>query len=194
MRSFRQPRYILDLGSCDDRQVRLGEAGEITDFAFLSYCWGQSSDYKTTSTNLQHHLVGFPPRYHPRTIRNAVEAALTLDLQYLWVDALCILQDPDDQMIQNEVKIAHEFHTRAAVVIGAASASHGNAGFLAPRDLPYHEYELPFAMKDGDKTSDHRLMSTERGFEKKPEPMYNMGWTFPEARARCVSCASSLNE
>ncbi|EXF84618.1 hypothetical protein CFIO01_11754 [Colletotrichum fioriniae PJ7] len=172
MQSLRQPSYLLDLGSCGDGQIRLIESGKNTDFAILTYCWGQPPpDCTTTSTNLQYHLAGFPLKDLPKTIRDAIEVTLALGLQHLWVDALCILQDQDDEIIKNEVNIALEFYARASIVIGAASAPHSNAGFLAPRDLPYHEYELPVAVKDGDKTSDHRLRLLERGFKKKPEPI-----------------------
>ncbi|KAK2758929.1 hypothetical protein CKAH01_16757 [Colletotrichum kahawae] len=178
--SLRQPRYLLDLGFDVDGQVRLVKLGKIKDFTILSYCWGEKPHYKTTSKNIQGHLAGFPLENLPKTIRDAIKVTLALGLRYLWVDALCILQDQDDQIIQNEVRIAHEFYSRGTVVIGAASASHSNAGFLASQDLSYREYELPIALKGGDTL-------LERAFDKKPEPMDERAWMFPEAKnALCI--------
>ncbi|KAK1637715.1 hypothetical protein BDP81DRAFT_285282, partial [Colletotrichum phormii] len=107
---------------------RLTEPGKSTDFAILSYYWGKSPDCTTTLTNLQHHLAGFPLKNLPKIIRDAIEVTLALGLQHLWADALCILQDQDDEMIQNKIRIAHEFYARASIVIGAASAPHSDAG------------------------------------------------------------------
>lgn len=68
--SLGQPRYLLDLGSCGDGQVRLIEPGKSTDFATLSYCWGQPPpDYTTTSTHLQYHLAVFSLKNLPKTSR-----------------------------------------------------------------------------------------------------------------------------
>ncbi|KXH60744.1 hypothetical protein CSAL01_09369 [Colletotrichum salicis] len=187
---------MLDATNTGSRCNLLGtrEPGKNTDFTILTYCWGQPPpDCTTTSTNLQYHLAGFPLKDLPKTIRDAIEVTLALGLRYLWVDALCILQDQDDEMIQNEVGIALEFYARASIVRGAASAPHSNAGFLGPRDLPYHEYELPVAVKDGYKTSDHRLRLLERGFEKKPEPIDERGWTFPEAKNALYEIHSSTS-
>ncbi|KAE9567456.1 hypothetical protein CGMCC3_g16425 [Colletotrichum fructicola] len=155
--SLRQPTYLLDLGSYGDGRVRLVELGRITDFAILSYCWGKEPHYKTTSKNLQDHLAGFSLGNLSKTIRDTIEVTLALGLRYLWVDVLCILQDQDRQIIQNEVRTTHDFYARGVFVMRAASASCSNAGFLAPRDLPYREYELPIAVKDGDTTKDYRL-------------------------------------
>ncbi|KAH9226066.1 hypothetical protein K456DRAFT_1809714, partial [Colletotrichum gloeosporioides 23] len=178
--SLRQPTYLLDLGSYGDGRVRLVELGRITDFAILSYCWGKEPHYKTTSKDLQDHLAGFSLGNLPKTFRDAIEVTLALGLRYLWVDVLCILQDQDRQIIQNEVRTTHDFYARGAIVMRAASASCSNAGFLAPRDLPYREYELPIAVKDGDTTKDYP-------FDKKPEPMDRRAWTFPEAKnALCI--------
>ncbi|KAL3294875.1 tol protein [Colletotrichum asianum] len=134
--SFGQPRYLLDLASCGYGQVRLVELGKVVDFAILSYCWGEKPQYKTTSENLKDHLTGFPLNNLPGTIQCAIKVTRALGLQYLWVDALCILQG-DEKTIIDEVRTAHEYYARAAIVIGAASSEHSDADFLAPRDWSY---------------------------------------------------------
>ncbi|KAH0425809.1 hypothetical protein CcaCcLH18_10752 [Colletotrichum camelliae] len=185
--SLGQPRYLLDLASCGEGQVRLVELGKVVDFAILSYCWGEKPHYTTTSENLQDHLTGFPLNNLPETIQCAMKVTRALGLQYLWVDALCILQDQDEKIIIEEVRTAHEYYARGAIVIGAASAKHSDAGFLAPRDLPYRKYELPIGLINGEDRKDCRLSLLERAFHKKPEPLDTRVWTFPETKnALCI--------
>lgn len=185
--SFGQPRFLLDLTSCGDGQVRLIELGKVVDFAILSYCWGEKPHYTTTSENLKDHLTGFPLNNLPRTIQCAIKVTRALGLQYVWVDALCILQDQDEETIIDEVRTAHEYYARGAIVIGAASAKHSDVDFLAPRDLPYREYELPVRLIHGDDRPKCRLRLLERAFHKNPEPMDTRVWTFPEAKnALCI--------
>ncbi|KAF0315040.1 hypothetical protein GQ607_017730 [Colletotrichum asianum] len=184
--SFGQPRYLLDLASCGYGQVRLVELGKVVDFAILSYCWGEKPQYKTTSENLKDHLTGFPLNNLPGTIQCAIKVTRALGLQYLWVDALCILQG-DEKTIIDEVRTAHEYYARAAIVIGAASSEHSDADFLAPRDWSYRGYELPVRLIHGEDRTNCRLSLLERAFHKTPEPMDTRVWTFPEAKnALCI--------
>jgi hypothetical protein len=50
---------------------------------------------KTTSANLEAFLKEIPWDTIPRTIQDAINVCRMLDIQYLWVDALCILQDSE---------------------------------------------------------------------------------------------------
>jgi hypothetical protein len=61
----------------------------------LSYCWGEKGNITTTTKNIHHHLAGFVTQYLRPTIKYSVLVTEKLGLQYLWVDALCIIQDDD---------------------------------------------------------------------------------------------------
>jgi hypothetical protein len=66
-----------------------------------------------------------------RTISDAITAALRLGFEFLWVDALCIVQDSDDDKLKELPKMA-DIYRESSLTIVAASASSANEGFLKP--------------------------------------------------------------
>jgi hypothetical protein len=97
----------------------------------LSYVWGPSKYQKTkllTSNVLQLGRAGsLRTRPVPQTIEDAIELTKLLGFDYLWVDALCIIQDDvSDQKIQ--INNMHGVYKTAFVTIVAASGEHSDAG------------------------------------------------------------------
>jgi hypothetical protein len=74
----------------------------------LSYVWGTDAFFKTSSTDLAFlqtkNAFLDPQRRHaiPQTILDGISITQVLGERYLWVDALCIVQD-DDEMKQQEI-------------------------------------------------------------------------------------------
>lgn len=96
-------------------------------YVALSYCWGSSQNYLTTLENIEQMKAGIRMEAVPLTIRDAIEITRLLRIRYLWVDALCIIQDsPDDWHIESQ-KMA-EVYGGAFLTIAAAlgaSSHHG---------------------------------------------------------------------
>ncbi|TGZ77600.1 HET-domain-containing protein, partial [Ascodesmis nigricans] len=73
---------------------------KIRQYVALSYVWGAvgSKDYETTQANYQQRLRrgGLSDVNFPRTILDAIETTRRLGARYLWIDAVCIIQDSDD--------------------------------------------------------------------------------------------------
>jgi len=79
----------------------------------------------------------------PQTIEDALELASMLDLEYVWVDALCIIQDdPEDQGYQ--IGKMATIYSSAFLTIIAASGSHSDAGLpgLRPHTRFYTQKEV----------------------------------------------------
>ncbi|KAI1129099.1 heterokaryon incompatibility protein-domain-containing protein [Nemania abortiva] len=106
-------------------------------YVTLSYVWGQARDILETRRGneqdlRQKHALASPP-YEPRlpnTIRDAIELVYRLDIPYLWVDRLCIVQnDPDRKLPQLEQMgaiYANAYMTLVAV--DGRDANHGLRG------------------------------------------------------------------
>ncbi|KAF1912273.1 heterokaryon incompatibility protein-domain-containing protein [Ampelomyces quisqualis] len=69
-----------------------------------------------------------------KSFRDGVRIALSLDLRYLWIDSLCILQDSKDDWAQ-EAEMMSEIYRYGFINIGATGASHGDEGCFWRRDL-----------------------------------------------------------
>ncbi|KAI3317126.1 HET-domain-containing protein [Xylariaceae sp. AK1471] len=101
------------------------------DYVALSYVWGKTNIPSLSKANLRiFHEDGVFDRIKlARTIRDAVDLTAKLGFRFLWVDAICIVQDDHDvkeELIANMAVI----YGNAALTIVAASGTHADAGLL----------------------------------------------------------------
>jgi hypothetical protein len=115
-------------------------------YVALSYVWGSAQYQKTRliKSNVREPSVErcLETKEIPNTIRDAIELTKLLGINYLWVDALCIIQDDtDDQQIQ--INNMHGIYKTAFITIVAASGEHSNAGLpgLRPNTRAYMQQE-----------------------------------------------------
>lgn len=66
-------------------------------YAALSYCWGSSSDahsmLKTETSSLESRLARIAIGEMPQVFQDATSVCEKSSIRYLWIDALCIIQD-----------------------------------------------------------------------------------------------------
>ncbi|KAE9989142.1 hypothetical protein EG328_000074 [Venturia inaequalis] len=86
----------------------------------------------------------------PLTIQHAIIVAETLGLCYLWVDALCIIQDNEDDKAWEIAQIPR-IYMGSSVTICASRAGEVQEGFLQQREAtaPEFAFRLPFRDKNG---------------------------------------------
>lgn len=88
------PTRILYLGGCDSSKVFLQEtSGEVAPYMAMSYCWGTTSFLNLASDNVEALKGGIDVDRLPLSIQHAIDVARCLDVKYLWIDALCIIQN-----------------------------------------------------------------------------------------------------
>jgi hypothetical protein len=93
------PSKILEISHLDgQRTIKLRDCDRETpeDYAALSYCWGEKGSrqvFETTKATLKRHMTGIDLTDLPPSLRDAVQVTESLGLRFLWVDALCIVQD-----------------------------------------------------------------------------------------------------
>ncbi|KAK4200208.1 heterokaryon incompatibility protein-domain-containing protein [Triangularia verruculosa] len=158
------PTRLLDVGfapssNADASCIKLIETtvdddgGDLVDkisragFIALSYCWGGDQNAKLVASNLQAYKTdGINVSSLDQSLQDAVCVARQVGIRYLWIDALCILQDDDDGRGNNADK-SHEigrmssYYGRATLTILAASATRAVDGFLQRRK-PVTDFEL----------------------------------------------------
>ncbi|MCJ1314225.1 hypothetical protein MMC25_007905 [Agyrium rufum] len=99
------------------------------DYVALSYVWGTSSTLRLLQDTKDSLMTRIPFDTLPQTIQDAVEVTRSLGVQYLWVDALCILQDSgEDKELQ--IPFMNEYYQDATAVISASGAVDVHGGFL----------------------------------------------------------------
>jgi hypothetical protein len=70
-----------------------------------------------------------PVEILPRTIRDAFIVAWKLDIQYVWIDALYIIQDSEEDWYSEARRIG-TIYTNSYFTIAAMAAKHSGEGFL----------------------------------------------------------------
>lgn len=87
----------------------------------LSYVWGQVKMWDTLRSNHAQRLIpGSLAEVHfPKTIRDAMAVVHSLGERYLWVDAICLVQDDGEQMARDipnmDIIYGHAFATVVAL-------------------------------------------------------------------------------
>jgi hypothetical protein len=82
----------------------------------------------------------------PQTLRDAVFITRELGIQFLWIDAICIVQDDEEDWIR-EARIMGHIYQNSIITIAATGASDSSQGCFIPRpprtsdsiSLPYRQ-------------------------------------------------------
>jgi len=138
--SFSTPRRLIDLGQPDSLSSNTVAAPKIVstkgrreEYVALSYCWGRQSYLRTLTTNIRQMETVIPVDQLPKTINDAFAIAWKLGVRYIWVDALCIIQD-DPTDWEAEAKRMGAIYANAYFTVAATSASQAGQGFLNVRE------------------------------------------------------------
>jgi hypothetical protein len=175
---FAPPRllYVADTG--DQVHLVRMDAKKPVPYAVLSYCWGGDQIFKTTKSNVDkiHRAL----KDLPQTIQDAVQVTRQLQLDYLWVDSMCIIQDSieDKSALVSQM---HKIYACAHVTIAASVASKCTEGFLAPR-TNILQFRIPINYRAGADAS-YRVGSIvlTPGSRGSIEPLVTRAWTLQES-------------
>ncbi|KAI0895460.1 HET-domain-containing protein [Annulohypoxylon nitens] len=134
LQPFLPCRLIEILGSSDTLYWRLVCGSDIknANYITLSHCWGESEHTRL----MRDKIACFGGKQLvsdlPKTYRDAMKVALSLDVRYIWIDSLCIIQDN-----QNDWKIQSSLmgliYQSACCNIAAAWGTDGTAGCFSDR-------------------------------------------------------------
>lgn len=85
----------MDVGTRETEfAIRLYQtAGEHAPYIALSHCWGTQREYITNIATLEERLSGLDWNSLPKSFQDVVYLARKLNIQYVWIDSLCIVQD-----------------------------------------------------------------------------------------------------
>ena len=130
------PTRLLYIGGPNTDALRLycPKKYDIMEYVALSHCWGELTpknklQFCTTNNNIKARLKKFSFSELPKTFQDAVKVTRELDVQYLWIDSLCIIQGNKGDW-EHEAKRMEGVFASAYCIIAATSAVDSNAGFL----------------------------------------------------------------
>jgi hypothetical protein len=127
------PTRVIEVSPLGRRYARVVETKNLLGlYATLSYCWGNADFPTLTSSNYAQLTEGLDEETLPPTIRDAFATTRASSIPYLWIDALCIIQDSEMDKAK-EIARMKEIYASSALTIVAAAAESVSKGFLYPR-------------------------------------------------------------
>ena len=141
------PTRLLDLGSPDDTTIKLIETKDCNPmgpYIALSYCWGTSrmtvlvessdhSDERGVSVSIQTLKQGVDQSSLPQTFQDAIHASRKFNVRYLWIDALCILQDSEGDW-HAEAVMMPQVYSNSFLTLAADASFDSDGGLFRERD------------------------------------------------------------
>jgi hypothetical protein len=90
------PRRLIDIASLEANSVVLIDGLEsCVPYIALSYCWGSKTQLTTTRITLDQRKTSIAVTDLPLTFQEVFMVAHRLNIRYVWIDALCIVQDDE---------------------------------------------------------------------------------------------------
>lgn len=171
------PTRVLDVGTPENKYVKLFEtSSDIRQhYLTLSYCWGTQRFLTTTSINLEAHRekLDFPTL--PQTFQDAIITTRNLGFRYIWIDALCIIQDSNEDKAK-EISRMGDIYNDSFLTIGVVAATRVADGFLKPK--PQRGVTLPYRCPDG--TMGSVRVAPQKMVDLWQESLYTRGWCLQE--------------
>ena len=131
-RQVGMPLRVLDVQS-DHIRLREDVVGE--RYASLSHCWGPNPTfYMLKQGTLAEFRSGVPIEKLSATFQDAIGATRQLGLCYLWIDALCIVQDSREDWMTHAPQMA-SIYSQSYVNFAATDSADSNGGFYRQRGV-----------------------------------------------------------
>jgi len=182
------PTRVIDVGIEGKQDPFLVESQALRgQYVALSYCWGDPKVHpvlKTTPETYQKHKQCIEFAYLPKTLQDSITITRRLGLQYLWIDALCIIQGDADDWARESSRMC-EVYSNAYLTIAGSNAAGNAEGILnkqaygtPPEEISYKDGMTIYVRKHLARMHDN-YAEMSRGAAK-PEPINCRAWTLQE--------------
>lgn len=133
------PTRLID--SADVNNLKIVKTADLSveekqqaSYLVLSHCWGKKSFLKLTLDNETRLRDGFQISELPRNFQDAITATRKLGFRFIWIDALCIIQDKGGDW-SSESLLMHKVYGNAEICLAAAASRDAEGGLFRSRDL-----------------------------------------------------------
>lgn len=192
------PTRVIAVNSNDPEYVRLVNThrGRTAVYACLSYSWGTGTQHCTTTRNIKSHLQRISISNLPRTIADAIKLCRALHIPYLWIDALCIIQDDKDDWSREAAAMAGIYGS-SVLTISVPNNTDCTEPFLTRSLDKYAKVEVDWIHGYFGTAGTATLVydwPQDHGSLLSKSPWMDRGWTFQEwVLSPCVlHCGSTM--
>ncbi|KAI1391540.1 HET-domain-containing protein [Hypoxylon trugodes] len=174
------PTRVIEVSPPGQKDPRLVESEGIQGvYATLSYCWGTVPFPNLTISNRTQFKEGLDMSTLPLTIRNAIATTREMSIPYIWIDALCIMQDSEEDKMREISRMKGIFASSTVTIVAASSKSVFD-GFLYDRDNSETVYRIPARVDKGVFGAMFVNELDAATYDERSEPIAKRAWTMQE--------------
>lgn len=181
----RLPKRLLEIRSASDdtvTHVRLVDTSSLppeTPYFTLSHRWGQHDHFRLLQDNVDQLAVSVPLTKLSPVFLDAASVPLHFGCQYIWIDALCIMQDNKSDWAEQATEMGSIFQHATCNIAAIEAIEEGQGCFF---DRPTQLVApLRISDSDGDPLHDVYVTCDNKVYEDIIEaPLHKRGWVFQE--------------
>ncbi|OAL04083.1 hypothetical protein IQ06DRAFT_345279 [Phaeosphaeriaceae sp. SRC1lsM3a] len=119
--------------SISDESLKLVQDETIcAPYVALTHRWGSGNLPRTLSTNIGRRMKSMILDELTQTMQDAFSMTRRLGYEYIWIDALCIIQDSEEDWLREAARMSDVF-SGGVVTIAVADAEDHSQGMFRPR-------------------------------------------------------------
>ncbi|QIW98974.1 hypothetical protein AMS68_004492 [Peltaster fructicola] len=138
-RTFKRPSRILSIAGTTPRVQPTSPFEIMPHYATLSYTWGCDNFLKLTGETLADLSTAIAMDALPKTFVEAIDVAKGLAIDYIWIDALCIIQGSEADWMR-ESSLMRDIYGGAVLNIAANSSTNVHKGGLRSVQSTRHQF------------------------------------------------------
>ncbi|KAK0610309.1 hypothetical protein DIS24_g12062 [Lasiodiplodia hormozganensis] len=137
------PTRLIDVGRPGEQTATISLREHLSEpqpYLTLSYRWANNQDTAlTTRANREQRLRGFPAAELPQLMQDVVAMARKLGIRYVWIDAVCIIQDDREDWALEAPQMSKIYRESALTLSISTALDDSNS--ITTR----HLVDIPFA-------------------------------------------------
>ncbi|KAK0707787.1 heterokaryon incompatibility protein-domain-containing protein, partial [Lasiosphaeris hirsuta] len=178
------PSRLLDISSESENQWKLVvvSADNITPAPYftLSYRWGSNQSLMLRRSTLCDFRRGQQISRLPQTFQDAVVIARRFSVRYLWIDALCIMQDCREDW-EREIPAMQHIYSNSVCNLAASASENPNGGLFRTRDTTAIVPGVVAAPSAASTDKNHHIFDDSYWNRQISNgPLHRRGWVFQE--------------
>jgi hypothetical protein len=154
-------------------------------YVTLSHRWGSDEQFTLTFKTRESMMNDIPWTSIPKTYQDAITLTRQLEISYLWIDSVCIIQSSEEDWSKESLRM-RQIYGQAYLNIAASDAEDSNAGiFCAGSDWPtrYPRHAIPGFPGlhiQPQLLNPHRDFMSDYSSQSLPNELLRRGWVLQE--------------
>ena len=181
------PSRLVDVSSLSTNTVRIVHRQDVPEhdrrYIALSHCWGPA-DFRTYNKSTKERFEAtISLNEMVKTFKDLFQLADQLGIRYVWIDALCILQDDKDDW-DLESSTMFQVYLWATLTVVAAASWSSTEGLFRDAKTPRKSHCFLYGQRDEDKIGNSCTFAwSKRDSEDAKRPDNNIQWSRWGSRA-----------